>query len=164
MLLYSLWKRHTVYGTAIGSLAGAIPPVVGYLAVSHRFDLGALILFSMLILWQMPHFFAIALFRLKDYSQANIPVLPLVGGIAKTKIHMVLYIIGFILTAMLLTLFHYTGLLFLTLATLSGLVWLNLALQGFNSLNNEVWGRQMFRLSLVVIAVICLVIPFDVVQ
>ena len=75
VVLYSLWKCHTIYGTAIGSVAGAVPPVVGYCAVSNHFDAGALILFAMMVLWQMPHFFSIALMHFDDYVAAEIPVL-----------------------------------------------------------------------------------------
>ncbi len=73
VILYSLWKRHTVYATLIGSIAGAVPPVVGYCAVSNQLDIGAMILFFMLVLWQMPHFFAIAILHYEDYAAANIP-------------------------------------------------------------------------------------------
>ena len=69
VVLYSLWKCRTIYGTAIGSIAGAVPPVVGYCAVSNRFDAGAFILFAMMVLWQMPHFFSIALSILTIMSQ-----------------------------------------------------------------------------------------------
>ena len=68
VVLYSFWKCRTIYGTAIGSIAGAVPPVVGYCAVSNHFDVGALILFTMLVLWQMPHFFAIAAYHFDDYT------------------------------------------------------------------------------------------------
>lgn len=162
VLLYSLWKGHTIYGTAIGSVAGAIPPVVGYCAVSNHFDLGAMLLFTMMVLWQMPHFFAIALFRMEDYAKANIPVLPLVEGIFKTKIHMVIYIVGFMLSAILLSVFGYTGTLFVSVVTLLGLLWLSLSLIGFKMHNEKVWGKQMFQLSLFVIVALCFAIPFDV--
>jgi protoheme IX farnesyltransferase len=161
VVLYSYWKCHTVYGTAIGSIAGAVPPVIGYCAVSNHFDLGALILFVMLIFWQMPHFFAIALYRLKDYTAAGIPVLPAEKGVLRTKIHMVLYIVAFLFTSALLTYFNYTGYIYLVVAVTSSCAWLWLSLKGFNRDDNEVWGRSMFRLSLVLITAICLVIPFD---
>lgn len=164
VVLYSIWKSRTIYGTAIGSIAGAVPPVVGYCAVSHQLDMGALILFSMLVMWQMPHFFAIALNHFDDYSAAKIPVLPIMKGIWQAKIHMVIYIIGFITTAILLTLFHYTGILYLIVATCLGLVWLCLGLKGFQSEDNQLWGKQMFRLSLLIIGAICFVIPFDIVS
>ncbi|SPY76620.1 Protoheme IX farnesyltransferase [Providencia rustigianii] len=73
--LYSLYmKRKSVYGTLIGSLSGAAPPVIGYCAVTNEFDAGALILLLIFSLWQMPHSYAIAIFRFKDYKAANIPV------------------------------------------------------------------------------------------
>ncbi|MCX2958779.1 MAG: UbiA family prenyltransferase, partial [Serratia symbiotica] len=81
--VYSLYmKRHSVYGTLIGSLSGAAPPVIGYCAVTNEPDTGALILLAIFSLWQMPHSYAIAIFRFKDYQAANIPVLPVVKGIS----------------------------------------------------------------------------------
>lgn len=162
VLLYSMWKSRTIYGTAIGSIAGAVPPVVGYCAVSNRFDLGAVILFSMLVLWQMPHFFAIALYHFRDYSKANMPLLPIKKGVQRTKIHMVIYILAFIAVASLLTYFKYTGYVYLTVMVAISLSWLILGLKGFQRNDTEIWGRDMFRLSLILIGAICFVIPFDV--
>ena len=86
--VYSLYmKRHSVYGTLIGSLSGAAPPVIGYCAVTGDFDSGAAILLAIFSLWQMPHSYAIAIFRFKDYQAANIPVLPVVKGISVAKNH-----------------------------------------------------------------------------
>ncbi len=89
--IYSFSKYHTVHGTLIGSLAGAVPPIVGYTAASNRFDLIAIIFFTMLVFWQMPHFYAIAIYRLKEYQAASIPVLPAKRGIQAAKIQMILY-------------------------------------------------------------------------
>jgi heme o synthase len=76
---------------------------------------------------------------------------------------MVLYILGFIVTASLLTLFNYTGYVYLIVATIVGLAWLGLCLKGFKSDNDQLWGMHMFRLSLLIIATICFTIPFDIV-
>ena len=162
VILYSFWKCRTIYGTAIGSIAGATPPVVGYCAVSNHFDLGVLILFMIMILWQMPHFFAIALYHLDDYVTAEIPVLPVKKGILRTKIHMMVYILGFVLIARMLTFFNYTGYVYLIVTTGIGLTWLGFCLKGFKSNNDQLWGQQMFRLSLVMIIATCFVISFDV--
>jgi protoheme IX farnesyltransferase len=161
VVLYSYWKCYTVYGTAIGSVAGAIPPVVGYCAASNQFDLAAAVLFAMLVLWQMPHFFSIALCHLEDYTRAGIPVLPISHGIFRTKIHMIAYILFFIPTAMLLTLLGYTGNLFLLVTGCIGILWLTLGIKGFTCANDKQWGRRMFVLSLLTIGAICLMIPFD---
>lgn len=162
VVLYSLWKGRTIYGTAIGSIAGAVPPVVGYCAVSNRFDSGAFILFSILVLWQMPHFFAIAIYHLDDYLAAEIPVLPVKKGMLRTQIHMVLYILGFILASMMLTIFNYTGYFYLSVSTSLGIFWLWLSVQGFKTDNLNLWGCHMFRLSLLIITIICLIMPFDI--
>lgn len=159
--VYSFWKSKTTYATAIGSIAGAIPPVVGYCAVTDRFDIGALILFSMMVLWQMPHFFAIAILHLEDYSKANLPLLPIIKGIARTKIHMILYIIAFILSAASLYFWNYTGDLYLKVAVVLGTAWLLLGFQGLISKDDKQWSRQMFRWSLVLITILSLTIPFD---
>lgn len=161
VVLYSMWKGRTIYGTAIGSIAGAVPPAVGYCAVSDKLDGGVLILFAMLVLWQMPHFFAIAMSHYDDYVTAKIPVLPVIKGTWRTKIHMMLYIIGFMMTATMLTLFDYTGYLYLLITTVLGTVWLGLCIKGFQSVDDQHWGNRMFQFSLVTIVAICIAIPFD---
>ncbi len=161
VVLYSLWKSKTVYGTAIGSIAGAVPPVVGYCAVSNHFDLGAFLLFMTLVLWQMPHFFSIAVYHLEDYRAAGIPVLPLDKGIFRTKIHTILYIFAFITVAAMLTVFNYTGYLFLGVLLCSGGIWMGLSLIGFTAKDDRLWGRRMFHFSLVVITTLSLIIPLE---
>lgn len=163
VILYSLWKRHTVYGTAIGSVAGAVPPVIGYCAVSNQFNIEACILFTMMVLWQMPHFFAIAIYHLDDYAAAKIPVLPIEKGILRTKIHMICYILGFLLVATMLTLLGYTGYVYFCVMMSLGLAWLALSILGFKNHDDRLWGCRMFRLSLITIIAICMVIPFDIV-
>lgn len=155
---YTLWKGKTVYGTAIGSIAGAFPPVIGYLAKSRSLDMGAALLFAMMVLWQMPHFYSIALMYKEDYSRAGIPVLPLVKGLFRTKIHIALYILAFLLVTPLLTAYGYAGPLFTLGVLLFGGMWLTYALMSFNKVDLPQWDRQMFRFSLVVINVLSFLI------
>ncbi|MBS0623120.1 MAG: protoheme IX farnesyltransferase [Verrucomicrobia bacterium] len=158
VVLYSLGKYLSVYGTVIGSISGAMPPVVGYCAVSHHFDMAALLLFLIIVLWQMPHFFAIAMYRLDDYQAASIPVLPVKKGNHVTKIHMLLYILAFTLSASLLTFFGYKGYAYLMVVALLGVVWLILSVQGFKSTNDRLWALKMFRYSLVVVMALSVMI------
>jgi len=160
--IYSFSKYHTVHGTLIGSVAGAVPPVVGYCAASNHLDLGAYILFAMIVLWQMPHFFAIAIYRKSDYDAASIPVVPLVRGIKNTKIQMVLYTIAFTAVSLQLTIFHYTGLAYLIVAAFLGLTWLALAITGFTTQDDNKWARKMFIFSLITIMGLSITIPFSV--
>ncbi len=163
VVLYSFGKYLSVFGTAIGSIAGAVPPVVGYCAVTNQIDAGAILLFLILVLWQMPHFFSIAVYRFDDYVAASIPVLPVVRGMRTTKIRMLIYIIAFIPTTLLLTVFGYTGYAYLIVATLLGIAWLFLCIKGFKVDNDKLWARKMFLFSLVTITVLCPLIALDAV-
>lgn len=163
LVLYAFLKYRSFYGTIVGSIAGGVPPIVGYCAVSNQLDEAAFLLFMILVLWQMPHFFAIAIYRYDDYAAASIPVLPITKGLYITKIHMALYIIAFIFTALLLTFTGHTGYIYGIIASVLGLLWLGLCFNGFkiNSSDDKQWAKQMFRYSLVVIMGICITIPFD---
>lgn len=160
--IYTVLKTKTIYGTAIGSIAGAIPPIVGYCAVSNHLDAGAFILFAILVFWQMAHFFSIAIYRIKDYSSAEIPILPLEKGIPQTKFHIFLYIIAFWFALSALTALQYTGLAYLVIGSCLALAWLIYCLTGFRCQNNQIWGKRMFAISLVVIIGLCLIISVDV--
>lgn len=153
--LYSFWKYRTSFATLVGSVSGAMPPVIGYTAVSDRIDSGACLLFLILVLWQMPHFFSIALYRKQDYVAANIPVLPVKSGNQKTKIQMFLYILFFILVSLMLIPLKDLGVSYIYTVSLLGAAWLLLGLLGFKTENDTRWARQMFRLSLVVIIGLC---------
>lgn len=161
VVLYGFWKRRSSLGTIIGAVSGAIPPVVGYTAVSSRLDGAALLLFLILVLWQMPHFFAIAIYRFKDYKAAGIPVLPVQKGVNTTRLTMVLYVGAFLIVAPLLSLFRYTGFVYGAAAVILSGPWLWLGLKGFRQQDEVAWARKMFRWSLVVITVLCIVISID---
>lgn len=151
VVVYGIAKRRTVHGTVVGSISGAIPPVVGYTAVTGQFDKGALIVFLILVFWQMPHFYAIALYRLKDYGAAGIPVLPLKKGARTTKIQILVYIIGFMLAVSLLSIFGFTGYTYLFVMLTLSMMWLWRGFQGFKTTDDALWGRKMFSFSLIVI-------------
>lgn len=161
VVVYGHAKRRTVHGTLVGSIAGAMPIVGGYTAVTGQLDRGALLLFLILALWQMPHFFGITLYRIKDYEAAGLPVLPLVRGVAATKTTMLWYVAAFTVAATLLTFTGYTGYTYLTVALLLGLSWLWTGLKTLKTSGDAVWGRRMFRVSLIVLVVLCTVISLD---
>jgi heme o synthase len=158
---YSFLKYRSTHATLVGSIAGALPPVVGYCAVAHHLDGGALLLLLIIALWQMPHFFAIAIYRIQEYASARIPVLPLSKGIHRTKIHMLCYTIAFGLSSLMLTLFHYTGTTYAVTMSLLSVVWIGLSIQGFKAESDTRWARKMFLFSLVAVTIFCTVIPFS---
>ncbi|KAA0263404.1 protoheme IX farnesyltransferase [Hafnia alvei] len=161
--VYSLYmKRHSVYGTLIGSLSGAAPPVIGYCAVSNEFDAGALILLAIFSLWQMPHSYAIAIFRFKDYQAANIPVLPVVKGISVAKNHITLYIVAFMVATLMLSLGGYAGYKYLVVAAAVSVWWLGMALSGYKkAVDDRVWARKLFVFSIVTITCLSVMMSVD---
>jgi len=162
VIAYSFLKYHSMYATWIGSIAGAVPPLVGYCAVSRCIDGAAWILFFLIALWQLPHFFAIAIYRLEEYAAASIPVLPKQKGIQITKIHMLIYIIAFLGISSMLFFYGYAGSGYLITTLLLGLSWLILCIKGFRCENDTRWARKMFIFSLVVVMGLCIAIAFSV--
>lgn len=158
VFLYTPLKRKTVWATLIGAIAGATPPVIGYTAASGKFDAAAIILFFILVFWQMPHFYAIAIRRLEDYKAANIPVLPVKRGLKITKIAMLLYCVGFIIAATLLTVYKYTGTAYLVVALILGLAWLVICARGFTAKDNAKWAKQTFLFSLITLTLLSIAI------
>lgn len=159
--IYGIYKRRSVHGTLVGSISGAIPPVVGYTAVSNHLDGAALILFIILVCWQMPHFYAIALYRSTDYAKAGIPVLPLIHGLRATRLQILGYITVFTVAAVSLSLFNYLSPGYGVVAVLLGISWFTVGVRGFKVQNIDRWARRMFRYSLLVITLLCAAIAVD---
>ena len=161
--LYTLhFKRKSVYGTFVGSLSGAVPPVVGYCAAAGQFDAGAAILLAMFCIWQMPHSYAIAIFRYKDYEAAGIPVLPVSQGIAKAKRHIILHIAAFAVVAALLPLTGYVGIGFMVVALATSLWWLAMALRGYRpGIDLNGWARQVFFFSIITVTALSVTMALD---
>ena len=161
--LYTLhFKRKSVYGTFVGSLSGAVPPVVGYCAAAGQFDAGAAILLTMFCIWQMPHSYAIAIFRYKDYEAAGIPVLPVSQGIAKAKRHIILHIAAFAVVAALLPLTGYVGIGFMVVALATSLWWLAMALRGYRpGIDLNGWARQVFFFSIITVTALSVTMALD---
>jgi protoheme IX farnesyltransferase len=160
--VYSLYlKRNSVYSALIGSLAGATPPLAGYCAVTGRFDLEAVILLAIFSLWQMPHCYAIAVFRIDDYSAAAIPVLPVKHGTTTAKKHMVGYILAFMAATLMLTFGGYTGYSTLAVATGLGLSWLYMAWSGYKAPDERLWAKKLFIFSILTIFLLSVMMSID---
>ncbi len=159
---YSLYyKRHSIHGTLIGGLSGACPPVIGYCAVSPQFDLGSAILFLTFCIWQIPHSYAIAIYRFDDYKAAAIPVLPIQAGIARARYHIIAYIIAFAIASLALTYLGYAGSWYALAMGLLSLYWLYIAKVSFQKMSAEQWGKQLMLFSIICIMAFCLLISID---
>lgn len=158
---YSLWtKRTSIHQTVIGSISGASPPVIGYTAVTHQFDVAALLLFLAYALWQMPHSWAIAIYRFDDYKNAGIPILPVARSIYRTKIECVIYILLFAAVLNGLYCFGYTNVFFLITFNALTAFWLYLSVIGFKAVNDQLWAKRFFLYSVILITLLSLSFSF----
>ena len=160
--LYGAWsKRKSIHGTLVGSISGATPILAGYVAVSQQIDIGAVLVFTVLFLWQMPEFYSIAIYRLREYQAAGVPVISVVKGVEATKRQILGYTVAFVLTSLLLTVFNYTGLAYLIVMMVAGSYWIWRGIQGLQSNQADVWARKMFHLALYMLLLFCLLISID---
>ncbi|MGH7141647.1 MAG: heme o synthase [Minisyncoccia bacterium] len=153
VVLYSLLaKRRTIYNTLVGAISGAMPPVIGCAAAGFGVGPAAFILFASLVFWQMPHFYAIAMYRAPEYAAAGVPTMPAARGMRFARLSILLYIILFALTAPLLWLVGAEGAIYAAAMAIVGLAWF---VVGIASLQMDAapWARRMFFCSLIVILV-----------
>lgn len=150
-LVYTFAKRVTVHGTLIGTVPGAIPPVAGYTAAVNQLDVSAWLLFTIMVFWQMAHFYAIAIYRLRDYKAARIPVMPAVHGIFTTKLQILLYACGFTVCITLLGWLSYAGLIFLAVMIPLSIWWLIIIFGGLFATDDVAWAKKIFGISLLVL-------------
>ena len=129
--------------------------------MSGNFDLAALTLLVMFSLWQMPHSYAIAIFRFNDYRAASIPVLPVARGVAAAKKQILWYIVAFIVATLMLTFGGYAGLGYLAVAAAMGLYWLYMAWGGNKVADDRLWARKVFAFSIFTITALSVMMSVD---
>ncbi|TME56859.1 MAG: protoheme IX farnesyltransferase [Chloroflexi bacterium] len=161
VFVYTLWlKRSTVQNIVIGGAAGAIPPVVGWAAVTHRVDLTAIYLFAVIFLWTPPHFWALAL-RLKgDYARAQVPMLPVVRGEAAARRQIVVYTLVLVAVTLAIVVTGTLGWLYLAGAVLLGGGFIGLALVNLGS-RRQRWSRLLFQYSIAYLGLLFAVMVAD---
>lgn len=161
VLPYTLWfKRRSVHGTLVGSVSGAMPPVVGYLAATGSFDRAALLLALAFGFWQMPHSWAIGIFRDSDYRAAGIPLLPVLRGASRARLAMAGYAGAFAASVVALALLPVTGIVFDVAATATALAWFALVARGARG-NGIGWARRVFFASLLVVLALSVSMGID---
>jgi protoheme IX farnesyltransferase len=160
IIFYGISKRASIHGTLVGTIAGAAPITAGYVAVSGHIDTAAIILFLILVVWQMPHFYAIAVYRLNDYRTAKLPVFPVIKGIKKTKKQILIYIVAFIVVTSSLRLLSYVGNIYLIVMLIMGAGWLYLSIKSYGTAGHE-WARKLFFYSLVTLIVFSVLISIN---
>jgi len=163
VLFYSVWlKKATVQNIVIGGGAGAIPPMVGWAAATGHLSLAAWILFAIVFMWTPPHFWALAIVRMKDYERAGVPMLPVVRGEVETRKQILIYTVELIAVTLLLPIFNLAGSIYLISALVLGGLLLYAAWRVWREGGNKpAW--MMYRWSSMYLAFIFLAIMIDAV-
>ncbi|MDQ2680621.1 MAG: heme o synthase [Candidatus Eremiobacteraeota bacterium] len=161
VIIYTMWlKRTTPLNIVIGGAAGAIPPLVGWAAVTGTIGGPALGLFALIFLWTPPHFWSLALMTETDYDKANIPMLPNVSGVRRTKIEILAYSIILVIGSLALYPLHIMGALYFGAAAVLGGIFILDAIRTLNDAG-KTWARHLFKYSLVYLALMCIIMVID---
>ncbi|MBC5825250.1 MAG: protoheme IX farnesyltransferase [Candidatus Eremiobacteraeota bacterium] len=154
VFVYTIWlKRSTPQNIVIGGAAGAIPPLVGWAAVTDHVGLTAVLLFIIVFLWTPPHFWALALLGKDEYRRVGIPMLPVVRGDAVTKRHIVWYSAALLATTLVLVPMHLMGLVYLACALALDAAFLVCALWVART-GSVLSERVMYRYSMLYLALL----------
>jgi protoheme IX farnesyltransferase len=159
--VYTLWlKRTSVHNIVIGGSAGAVPPLVGWAAVTGDLGLSAWLLFAIVFYWTPPHFWALALMLERDYAAAGIPMLPVVRGVRETKRQILLWTLVMIAVSILPVASGAAGVTYLVAALALGAVFL--ALAALLARDPGIgWARATFHYSLLYLALIFVALVVD---
>ena len=129
-VIYTIWlKRWTAQNIVIGGAAGALPPVIGWAAVTHDIGLAPILLFLIIFFWTPPHFWALSLRRCEEYRRAGVPMLPVVAGAAETKRHILGHALLLAPAGVTPFLFGFAGLTYGIVAAVAGAMMVLLALR-----------------------------------
>ncbi len=148
VFVYTIWlKRRTPQNIVLGGAAGALPPMIGWAAVTGEVSFVSALLFAVIFLWTPPHFWALALYRRRDYAKVGVPMLPLVAGVRETKKQILLYTLGLVPLTLAPYAIGFSGALYGVIAFLLGV--------GFVLCAVRVWfdrtdrsARRMFAFSI----------------
>jgi len=147
-VIYTGWlKRATPQNIVIGGAAGAAPPVLGWVAVTHSLDAQALALFMIIFTWTPPHFWSLAIARREEYAKVGVPMLPVTHGIPYTRLQILLYTVLLILCTLIPAVIGMSGLIYLAAALVLDARFLYLALALYRGVRPDLPIRT-FRFSI----------------
>jgi protoheme IX farnesyltransferase len=159
--IYTPMKRQSSIALFVGAVPGAIPPLMGWTAVTGRLDAPGLVLFAILFLWQIPHFLAIAIYRASDYQHAGFKVLPLSISPLGTRLHILIFSLGLVAASVLLMPMHVAGLVYTIAASLLGAVFVGWGIAGFRAAAATRWARSLFLVSIVYLTLLFVALIVD---
>ena len=160
-VVYTIWlKRSTPQNIVIGGAAGALPPVIGWAAVSGSLSIEPLLLFAIIFMWTPPHFWALALFRNEDYTRAGVPMMPVVAGEAETRRQILIYAVLLAPLGVLPAFIGMSSLLYGVVAAGLGLNFIRLSRALMRSPDDSA-ARRLFGFSIVYLFLLFLGLVID---
>jgi protoheme IX farnesyltransferase len=158
---YTLYLKHaTPQNIVIGGIAGAIPPLLGWTAVTDTVSPESLLLVLIIYLWTPPHFWALAIYRLEEYAKANIPMLPHTHGVAYTKLNIVLYTFLLACASFFPFIIHMSGMIYLIGVSWINSVFIYYALRLYFS-SDRVQAMRTFQYSIHYLGILFLLLLID---
>ncbi len=148
-----LLKPRTPQNIVIGGLSGAMPPALGWAAVANDVPAEAWLLVLIIFIWTPPHFWALALYRAKDYENAGLPMLPITHGGRFTRLHILLYTLALLATTLMPFIIGMSGFPYLIAALVLGLMFVRYAWRLYRNYSDEL-ARKTFRFSIVYLALL----------
>jgi protoheme IX farnesyltransferase len=162
VVIYTAWlKRSSPLCTEIGGVAGALPPVLGWAAVTNDIGWPALVMFLIMFLWQPPHFWALALLRVDEYRRAGIPMLPVARGTRVTKFRMLVYTVALLPATAAMYGLGFVGSAYLVAAIGLGLAYLGLTIKFMMEPVTPRGARKLFGFSIIYLLVLFVMIFVD---
>jgi protoheme IX farnesyltransferase len=155
VVVYTLWlKRRTPQNIVIGGLSGALPPAIGWAAVTGDLSLAPLLLVAIIFMWTPPHFWALSLWRNQDYARAGVPMLPVVKGKPHTRLQILLYTLVLVPLGVSPAFLHVGGILYLAASGGLGLWFLVEAVRTYLEKDpvKEPAAHRLFGVSLIYLA------------
>lgn len=161
VLVYTMWlKRRTAQNIVIGGTAGALPPVIGWAAVTGDVGLAPLVLFAIIFVWTPPHFWALALVRAGEYAEAGIPMLPVVAGADRTRRQILIYSLVLAATALAPVAVGFGGAVYGTGAVVLGGLFVHRAFRLWRD-RDERHARRLFGFSILYLFLIFVLLAAD---
>ncbi|MCC7480223.1 MAG: protoheme IX farnesyltransferase [Hyphomicrobiales bacterium] len=165
VVIYTIWlKRWTPQNIVIGGAAGALPPMIGWAAVTGTIDPGAISLFLIIFIWTPPHFWALALFREDDYAKAGVPMLPNVAGPDETRRQILLYTLALVPLTFIPAVLGVSGLLYVAGVALLSTVFIYYAVQVYRLREGQAAigaCRKLFGFSILWLFLVFALIPLE---
>ena len=163
--IYTIWlKRRTPQNIVIGGAAGALPPVIGWAVATGSVSIEPLILFLIIFIWTPSHFWALSLYKSNDYKKANIPMLPVVAGVQKTKLNILVYALLLAPTVTSLYFFNFSSFEYLIISSALTAYYIYLCYLLFKEKNNKISNmiaRKIFVYSIFYLFIIFVLILID---